>query len=74
MSHVVEPCVICGYKRPADNRKVRILDLGEDIPKSMEDEVPVGLQQKLDKCYAEGFLHCVKEHVGALASSIKKHQ
>jgi hypothetical protein len=25
------------------------------------------LQKRLDKCHQEGFIHCVKEHVSALA-------
>lgn len=44
----------------------KLLELGEDLPESMEDELPFALQQKLDRCHAEGFLECVKEHVGSL--------
>jgi len=42
------------------------LDLGEDMPEGMQDTVPFLFQQKLDKCHAEGFLDCVREHVSAL--------
>jgi len=45
------------------------LDLGEDMPEDMRDDIPLVLQQKLDRCHQEGFLHCVKEHVAALARS-----
>jgi len=45
----------------------KILDLGDDLPTSMEDDVPIPLQQKLDRCHAEGFLECVKEHVSSLS-------
>jgi acetoin utilization deacetylase AcuC-like enzyme len=41
----------------------RFLDLGNDLPADMKDDVPFTLRQKLDKCHAEGFLECVKEHV-----------
>eukprot|EP00978_Attheya_sp_CCMP212_P030461 scaffold112084_cov63-Attheya_sp.AAC.4 len=43
------------------------LDLGEDVPEGMDDRLSYALLQKLDKCHGEGFLECVKEHVGALA-------
>merc|ERR1712071_165932 len=54
------------------NKKLEILDLGHDLPASMEDNVNNTLAQVLDKCHAEGFLHCVKEHVGALRRSNKR--
>ncbi|GKY98581.1 hypothetical protein MPSEU_000814900 [Mayamaea pseudoterrestris] len=44
-----------------------LLDLGEDLPDSMDDQVPYALQRRLEKCHAEGFVECVKEHVAALA-------
>eukprot|EP00550_Attheya_septentrionalis_P002697 CAMPEP_0198291514 /NCGR_PEP_ID=MMETSP1449-20131203/9020_1 /TAXON_ID=420275 /ORGANISM="Attheya septentrionalis, Strain CCMP2084" /LENGTH=1292 /DNA_ID=CAMNT_0043990167 /DNA_START=337 /DNA_END=4215 /DNA_ORIENTATION=+ len=52
-------------RKPLTNFKR--LDLGEDVPEGMEDRLSYALLQKLDKCHAEGFLECVKEHVGALA-------
>eukprot|EP00559_Dactyliosolen_fragilissimus_P003919 CAMPEP_0184855834 /NCGR_PEP_ID=MMETSP0580-20130426/973_1 /TAXON_ID=1118495 /ORGANISM="Dactyliosolen fragilissimus" /LENGTH=1326 /DNA_ID=CAMNT_0027350471 /DNA_START=326 /DNA_END=4306 /DNA_ORIENTATION=- len=44
-----------------------LLDLKDDLPIGMEDNVDIILRQKLDKCHQEGFLECVKEHVTALA-------
>jgi hypothetical protein len=44
-----------------------LLSLGEDLPDFMDDQVPYALQRRLDKCHAEGFVECVKEHVAALA-------
>eukprot|EP00985_Skeletonema_marinoi_P012512 scaffold6051_cov121-Skeletonema_marinoi.AAC.2 len=41
----------------------RLLDLGEDLPSNMDDEVHYTLRQKLDKCHEEGFLECVQSHV-----------
>jgi len=41
----------------------RLLDLGEDLPSNMGDEVHYTLRQKLDKCHEEGFLECVQSHV-----------
>jgi acetoin utilization deacetylase AcuC-like enzyme len=47
---------------------LQCLDLGEDMPPDMKDIVAsYALQKRLDKCHAEGFLHCVREHVAALA-------
>jgi len=43
--------------------------LGDELPTSMDDEVPVALQQKLDRCNAEGFLESVKEHVASLSKN-----
>jgi hypothetical protein len=44
-----------------------LLDLGEDLPDTMDDQVPYALQRRLEKCHAEGFVECVKEHIAALA-------
>ncbi len=41
----------------------RLLDLGEDLPSNMDDEVHYTLRQKLEKCHEEGFLECVQSHV-----------
>ncbi|GAX15787.1 histone deacetylase 6 [Fistulifera solaris] len=49
----------------------RLLDLGDDLPSDMDDQVPLALQARLEKCYAEGFIDCVCEHVRALARSTK---
>lgn len=49
----------------------RLLDLGDDLPSDMDDQVPLALQARLEKCYAEGFIECVREHVRALARSTK---
>jgi len=44
------------------------LDLGIELPADMPDVVSsYALQKRLDKCHAEGFVHCVREHVSALA-------
>jgi len=56
-----------GIKQNSSNEETGYL--GDDLPNSMEDEVPFALAQKLERCQAEGFLHCVKEHVGALVKS-----
>jgi len=45
----------------------QLLELGDDLPDGMDDPVPLTFRQKLSKCHAEGFLHCVKEHVTAFA-------
>lgn len=53
---------------PAQHQQqVKVLELGEDLPDTMEDQVPEGMQKKLDKCHAEGFVDCVREHVESLA-------
>jgi hypothetical protein len=45
----------------------RLLDLGDDLPTGMDDQVPYVLQTRLEKCHAEGFIECVREHVQSLA-------
>jgi hypothetical protein len=46
---------------------LKILDLGDELPENMKDEMPYLLMKRLDKCHAEGFMDCVREHVSALA-------
>ena len=48
---------------PQNSAEDRLLDLGEDLPSNMGDEVHYTLRQKLDKCHEEGFLECVQSHV-----------
>lgn len=45
----------------------RLLDLGDNLPDDMDDQVPYPLQVRLEKCHTEGFLECVFEHVSALS-------
>jgi len=48
--------------------ELRCLELGSELPPSMTDMISsYSLQKRLDKCHEEGFVHCVKEHVSALA-------
>ena len=47
--------------------QLELLDLGSDLPEDMDDQVPSNIAKTLDRCHAEGFLDCVREHVGALA-------
>ncbi|KAL9187806.1 hypothetical protein ACHAXT_006184 [Thalassiosira profunda] len=54
------------------NPEERYLNLGSDMPANMTDEVPFTLKQKLDKCHAEGFLECVKEHVTGFVKCNKR--
>jgi hypothetical protein len=51
----------------ASQQQLKLLDLGRDLPESMDDQVPPGMQKKLDKCHEEGFVDCVREHVESLA-------
>lgn len=44
----------------------QLLDLGDDLPEDMDDQVPYPLQVRLEKCQAEGFVECVFEHVQSL--------
>jgi len=56
--------------KPKQAQPVRFqcLDLGADLPPSMTDVISsYALQKRLDKCHQEGFVHCVTEHVSALA-------
>jgi len=48
--------------------QLQCLDLGADLPPEMTDVIAsYALQKRLDKCHQEGFVHCVTEHVSALA-------
>jgi len=49
----------------------KLLDLADDLPADMDDQVPYALQCRLEKCHAEGFVECVFEHVQALARGSK---
>jgi hypothetical protein len=53
---------------PAQN-SLQLLDLGKELPATMSDDLTVPLGKRLDKCHQEGFMHCVREHILALAKS-----
>lgn len=62
------------YTMTSDGQKalqpftLQCLDLGTDLPPEMSDVISsYSLQKRLDKCHQEGFVHCVTEHVSALA-------
>jgi len=44
----------------------KLLELGDDLPDDMDDQVPYALQFRLEKCHAEGFVECVFEHMQSL--------
>ena len=50
----------------------KLLDLGDDLPDDMDDQVPYALQRRLEKCHAEGFIECVREHVRSLKRCNKR--
>jgi len=51
-----------------DSKSLECLELGADLPPYMTDVISsYALQKRLDKCHQEGFVHCVTEHVSALA-------
>lgn len=53
--------------QPPLEEPLQCLDLGEELPADMPDVVSsYALQKRLDRCHAEGFIHCVREHVSAL--------
>jgi acetoin utilization deacetylase AcuC-like enzyme len=55
-------------KRPQPSK---LLDLGDDLPESMDDQVPFALQARLEKCHSEGFVDCVFHHVQSLVQCNK---
>jgi acetoin utilization deacetylase AcuC-like enzyme len=55
-------------KRPQPSK---LLDLGDDLPVGMDDQVPYALQARLEKCHAEGFVDCVYHHVQSLVQCNK---
>lgn len=56
------------WKRPQPSK---LLDLGDDLPESMDDQVPYALQARLEKCHNEGFVDCVFHHVQSLVQCNK---
>ena len=50
----------------------RLVDLGEDLPDDMDDQVQSGLLVRLEKCHQEGFIDCVREHVLALHNNSRR--
>ena len=50
----------------------KLLDLGQDLPEDMEDQVPYALQRRLEKCHQEGFVECVRGHVGSMVKCNKR--
>jgi len=47
-------------------KPIQLLDLGDELPANMPDPVTYNLGKRLEKCHAEGFMHCVQEHVQTL--------
>lgn len=45
----------------------KLLDLDDNLPDDIDDQVPLALQRRLEKCFAEGFVECIREHVSSLA-------
>jgi acetoin utilization deacetylase AcuC-like enzyme len=56
-------------KQEPKQKPLQLLDLGEDLPQNMPDEVPYILGKRLDKCHQEGFMQCVRDHILALSKS-----
>jgi acetoin utilization deacetylase AcuC-like enzyme len=54
-------------------KPLQVLDLGDDLPSNMMDDVPYALGKRLEKCHAEGFMQCVREHVRTLAKCNKRN-
>lgn len=62
-SKVDAVAIVPSRKRPIASK---LLDLGDDLPDDMDDQVPVALQIRLEKCHVEGFVECVCHHVKSL--------
>ena len=72
-SQVASPDKSSSVPAPAQRPQPSILlDLGDDLPGNMDDQVPFGLQRRLEKCHAEGFVQCVRKHVESLARCNKR--
>ena len=54
-------------KPEPQQKQLPILELGDDLPEDMKDDVPYPLRRRLDKCHAEGFMDCVRDHIRTLA-------
>jgi hypothetical protein len=54
-------------QRGTQPQPTKLLDLGDELPEDMDDQVPYALQRRLEKCHAEGFVECVQAHVESLA-------
>lgn len=49
-------------------QQFNLLDLGDDLPDGMDDQIPPGMPRRVDRCHLEGFIQCVQEHVSSLAN------
>jgi len=56
-------------KPDSTTKPLDVLDLGDELPDTMKDDVNMPLARRLDRCHKEGFMHCVREHVKALEKS-----
>lgn len=52
----------------APEAPIKIMELGDDLPPGMVDQVPANLIRRLEKCHAEGFIDCVRSHVQSLVN------
>ena len=61
--------------KPHSERRIqpsKLANIGDDLPDDMDDQVTPVMQRKLEKCHAEGFIDCVKEHVVSLNACNKR--
>ena len=66
---IAETSVSTPGKIDPNAKPLDILDLGDEMPEAMKDDVNMTLARRLDRCHKEGFMHCVREHVKALEKS-----
>ncbi|CAJ1933888.1 unnamed protein product [Cylindrotheca closterium] len=68
-TQTAERSVYTASKSDSAAKPLDLLELGDDLPETMKDDVDIGLARRLDRCHKEGFMHCVREHVKALEKS-----
>ncbi|KAL3940445.1 MAG: hypothetical protein SGBAC_005029 [Bacillariaceae sp.] len=68
-TQAAEPNPSTTAKTDSTAKPLDLLELGDDLPETMKDDVNMTLGRRLDRCHKEGFMHCVREHVKALATS-----
>ena len=54
-------------------KQLELMHLGDNLPEEMKDNLPLGLAKRLDKCRAEGFIDCVREHIKTLVKCNKRN-
>jgi hypothetical protein len=54
-------------------KQLELMQLGDNLPEDMKDNISLGLARRLDKCRSEGFMDCVRAHIRTLVKCNKRN-